>query len=84
MQTLLLLSPAPPGLDSRVLLDLWIFDTLVPTAAAVFQKCSVSSMYFLSITVLLSYRRLYGYLKQSLVELSPQKGTRAERNPAVP
>ena len=68
---------------AAALLNLWIFDTLVPTAAAV-QKCSVSSMYFLSITVLVSYRRLYGYLKQNLVELSSQKSTRAERNPAVP
>ena len=38
----------------------------------------------LSTPVLISYRRLYGYLKQNLVELSSQKSTRAERNPAAP
>ena len=30
------------------------------------------------------YGRLDGYLKQTLVELSSQKSTRAERNPAAP
>ena len=76
---------SPGKLACRSTLELWIFDALAPAAAAAFfQKCSVSSMYFLSITVLVSYRRLYGYLNHTLVELSPQKGTRAERNPAVP